>query len=88
MESGDLGRPEREISWDRWASWNLSDHITNVAIFSAHSAGPAVSMWLKLPPCITPAASAAVWQPHLEGDQLLGHLSFVLPALPSVAGTF
>ena len=34
--------------WDRGASWNLAGHITDVAAFSAHTAGPARPRWLKL----------------------------------------
>lgn len=40
-------------------------------------------MWLKFPSCLTSAASTAVRRHYLEGAQLLGHFSFVLPALPS-----
>lgn len=41
-----------------------------------------------VPSCPTPAASAAACQPYLEGDQILGHFAFVLPALLNNFGTF
>lgn len=49
LESVNHSRPEREICWDRWASWNRSDPITDVATFSAHTAGLTVTVWLKSP---------------------------------------
>lgn len=70
------------------ASWDLSDHITGVAAFSAHSSGPAMPSCPLMPNTSRLCCSLAAWQPYLEGDQILGHFSFVLPALLSNFGTF